>query len=202
MFLILDVLKEWSNDVNVPGNCNCIRGRVWMSDPDILVSNEPWYKLYSHAYSWRKQYFFFKEIHCYVMKNGLFGNFFWSIFRSPVLTSVFLIIKRMIPLYFKHVSLKVDLVFALQLAIQWFYFGYGSCKWETKKHYRQVGCIESLTFQKNQIVGHFYDSHWYKKLFNTTFVSKFQIGIKCFFILCWKERVRKMTVKSESAKQR
>ena len=52
-------------------------------------------------------------------KSTLFWHFLWSIFRSPVLTSEFLSIKIIIPSYFIHVWLRVDLVFAFLVAIQW-----------------------------------------------------------------------------------
>ena len=50
-------------------------------------------------------------------KYTYFWHFWWSIFRSPELTYVFLLKKMIIPLYFTHVWLCVDLVSALLLAI-------------------------------------------------------------------------------------
>ena len=52
-------------------------------------------------------------------KSTLFCLFLWSIFRSPVLTSEFLLLQIFIPPYFMHVWLRVNLVFALPLAIRW-----------------------------------------------------------------------------------
>ena len=72
-------------------------------------------------------------------KTTLFGHFLWSIFRSPVFTSVFLLIQMILPLYFTHAWLCVDLVFTLLQGIWWFCFGFGSCKWKRKKQERQVG---------------------------------------------------------------
>ena len=57
----------------------------------------------------------------------------WSIFRSLVLTYVFLLIQIIITLYFTQVWLRLDLVFALLLAIWWFCFGFGSCEWKRQK---------------------------------------------------------------------
>ena len=42
--------------------------------------------------------------------STLFGGFLWSIFRSLVFTSVFLLIQIILPLYFTHVWLRLDLV--------------------------------------------------------------------------------------------
>ena len=72
-------------------------------------------------------------------KSTLFGNFLWSIFMSPVFTSVFLLIQMVKPLYFTYVWLCVDLIFALLIDICWFCFGFGSCEWKRKKQERQVG---------------------------------------------------------------
>ena len=67
-------------------------------------------------------------------KWTLFGHFLWSIFRSPVLTSVFLLIQIALSLYFKHFWLCVDLVFALLLDNWWFCFllGHASEKEKTR----------------------------------------------------------------------
>ena len=73
-------------------------------------------------------------------KSNLFGRFFVKFFfRLPEFTSVFLLIQIIKPLYFTHVWLCVDLIFALLMNIWWFYFGFGSCEWKRKKHERQVG---------------------------------------------------------------
>ena len=72
-------------------------------------------------------------------KFTFFGHFLWSIFRSSVFTSVFLLIQMILTLYFTHVWLRVDLVFALLLDIWCFCFGFGSSEWERKKQERQVG---------------------------------------------------------------
>ena len=76
---------------------------------------------------------FLKKFNVMSWKTTQFDIFLWSIFKSPVFTFVFLLIKIMIPLYFKHVWLRVDLFFALQLPNRWFYFGFGFCKWKTRK---------------------------------------------------------------------
>ena len=75
-------------------------------------------------------------------KSTLFGHFFVKYFRSPVFISVFLLIQMMLPLYFTHAWLCVDLVFALLLDILWFCFGFGSCKGIKKKQESQVGFKE------------------------------------------------------------
>ena len=61
-----------------------------------------------------------------------------NILRSPVFTSVFILIQMIIPLYFKHIWIRVDFVFALLLTIQWFCIGFGLCKWKNKK--RRASC--------------------------------------------------------------
>ena len=76
------------------------------------------------------------------VKSTLFGHFLWSIFRSPVFKSVFLFIQMILPLYFTHVWLCVDLIFSLLMDIWWFCFGFGSCEWKRKKQERQVGFKE------------------------------------------------------------
>ena len=50
-----------------------------------------------------------------------------------MLTSEFLLIKIKIPPYFIHVLLRVDLVFALLLAIQWFNFFRGVVRVKKQK---------------------------------------------------------------------
>ena len=72
-------------------------------------------------------------------KSTFFGHFFVKYFRSPVFTSVFLLIQMIKPLYFTHVWLCVDLIFALLMDIWWFCFGFGSCEWKRKKQECQVG---------------------------------------------------------------
>ena len=79
-------------------------------------------------------------------KSTLFGHFLWSIFRSPVFTSVFLLIQMIFPLYFTQVWLCVDLIYALLMDIWWFCVGFGSCEWERKKQEHQVGFKGKLTF--------------------------------------------------------
>ena len=66
-------------------------------------------------------------------KSTLFWHFLWSIFRSPVLTSEFLLIQILIPPYFIHIWLRVHLVFALLLAVWWLNFLGGLCEWKSKK---------------------------------------------------------------------
>ena len=75
-------------------------------------------------------------------KSTLFGHFLWSIFWSPVFTSVFLLIQMILPLHFTHAWICVDLVFALLLDIWWL------CKWKRKKQERQVGFKGRKTFLK------------------------------------------------------
>ena len=53
---------------------------------------------------------------------ALFWHFLWSTFRSPLFTSVFLLMIIIITLYLTHVWLCVDLVFAQLLAIQYLFF--------------------------------------------------------------------------------
>ena len=65
--------------------------------------------------------------------------FLWSTFRSPVFISVILLIQMISPLYFIHVWLRVDLVFAstaryLVVLLCFFFF-----EWKRKKQERQVG---------------------------------------------------------------
>ena len=72
-------------------------------------------------------------------KSTLFGLFLWSIFRLPIFTSVFLLMQMILHIYFTHVWLRVDLVFALLLDIWWFCFGFWSCEWKRKKQKLQVG---------------------------------------------------------------
>ena len=71
-------------------------------------------------------------------KSTLFWYFLWSVFRSPMLTYVFLLIKMIIPLYFRHVWFCVPLVFALLLAILRLLFGFWSCAWKSKKQKTKV----------------------------------------------------------------
>ena len=97
-------------------------------------------------------------------KSTLFGHFFWwSIVRSTVFTSVFLLIHMILPLYYTHVWLCVDLKFALLMDIWWFRFGFRSCKGRRKKQDRQVGFKRRQIFFENQIFNHFYESHWHLK---------------------------------------
>ena len=92
-------------------------------------------------------------------KPTLFGHFLWSNFRSPVFTSVILLIQMIKPQYSTHVWLSVNLVFALLLDICWYCFGFESCKWRKK--------IASSWFKgkvnifENLILNHFHDSNWY-----------------------------------------
>ena len=65
-----------------------------------------------------------------------------------VFTSVFLLIQMILTLYFTHVWLCVDLVFAFLLDIWWFCFGFWLYEWKRKKQERQVGFKRSLTFLK------------------------------------------------------
>ena len=90
-------------------------------------------------------------------KSTLFGHFFVSIFRSLVFTSVFLLIKMILLLYFTHAWLRVDLVFALLLDIWWFCFGFGSCEWkrEEKKRVKLVSRDGKLFWKL--IFNQFYD---------------------------------------------
>ena len=47
-----------------------------------------------------KPYKIFEKLKITYRKSTLFGHFFWGIFRSPVFTSVFLLIHMVLPLYF------------------------------------------------------------------------------------------------------
>ena len=70
----------------------------------------------------------------------------WSIFRSLAFTSVFLLIQTIIPLYFTHAWIHLDLVFALLLAIWWFCFGFGLWKWKKAKLIVSSWVHEKLNF--------------------------------------------------------
>ena len=94
-------------------------------------------------------------------KSTLFGHFLWSIFRSPVFTSVFLLIQMIKPLYFTHAWLRVDLIFALLMDIWWFCFGFRSCKWKRKKTRASSWFQGKVNFFENLIFNHFYESHWH-----------------------------------------
>ena len=94
-------------------------------------------------------------------ESTLFGLFLWSIFRSPVFTSVFFLKHMILILYFTHVWLRVDLIFALLMDIWWFFFGFGSCKWKRKKQGLQVVFKGRQTFLKIWFFNHFYESHWH-----------------------------------------
>ena len=94
-------------------------------------------------------------------KSTLFGYFLWSIFRSHGFTSVFLFMQMILPLYFTHVWLSVDLVFALLVAIWCFCFGSGSCEWKKKKSRATSWFQGKVNFFENLIFNHFYDSYWH-----------------------------------------
>ena len=83
----------------------------------------------------------------------------WSIFRSLV----FLLIQMILPLYFTHVALHVDLVFALLLAIWWFCFGFGLCEWKREEKKASSWFQWKVNFFENLIFSHFYDNDWYIK---------------------------------------
>ena len=61
-------------------------------------------------------------------KSTFFGHFLVKYFMSPVFTSVFHLIRMILPLHFTHIWLCVDLIFALQVDIWWFCFFWGSCQ--------------------------------------------------------------------------
>ena len=90
----------------------------------------------------------FEKLKITSWKSTYLDIFLWSIFRSPVFTSVFLLIHMILPIYFTHVWLRVDLIFALLMDIWWFCFGFGSCEWKRKKQDRQVGFKGRQTFLK------------------------------------------------------
>ena len=91
-------------------------------------------------------------------KSTFFGHFLWSIFRSPVFTSIFLLIQMILILYFTHAWLRVDLVFALLLVIWLFCFGFGSCVWKRKKTRASSWFHGKVNFFENLIFNQFYDS--------------------------------------------
>ena len=75
------------------------------------------------AYMEGKTHYFLEKLKITSGKSTLCGCFLWSFFPSLLFTSVFLLIQMILPLYFKHVWLCLDLVFVLLLAIWWFRFG-------------------------------------------------------------------------------
>ena len=88
-----------------------------------LLICKKWYS--SHNFFWRHWR--------YCLENQPYLDvFLWSLFRSLLFTSVFLLIQMILPLYFTHVWICLNLFFALLLAIWWFRFGFGSCKWKDK----------------------------------------------------------------------
>ena len=96
-------------------------------------------------------------------KSIIFWHFFVKYFRSPVLTSEFLLIKIIIPLYFIHVCLRVDLVFALLLAIRWLNFFGGVVRVKKQKTIGSSWFHRKLNFLEKSIFVHFYDSIGYIK---------------------------------------
>ena len=86
-------------------------------------------------------------------KSTLFGHFFVKYFRSPVFTSIFLLIQMILPLCFTHVWLCVDLVFALLL---WFW----AFQVKKKKKTRMKSWFQgNVNFFENLIFNPFYDSY-------------------------------------------
>ena len=92
-------------------------------------------------------------------KSTLFVHFLWSIFRSPVFTSVFLLIQMILPLYFTHVWLRVDLIFTLLMDIWWFCFGFWVMQVRKKKTWPSSWFQGKANFFENLNFSHFYESH-------------------------------------------
>ena len=116
-------------------------------------------------------------------------------------TSVFLWIQMILPLYFTHAWLRVDLVFVLLLDIWWFCFDLGSCKWKRKRK------KPSSWFQGKVI--------FFENLIFTNFMTVFDIFLNGihhinlvkiedmkWFFLSSEESAKKITVKMKLAKWR
>ena len=128
-----------------------LRGRVWQKTKEITMDSQwviprSWYQMNRNGHSSPvkhkvegKPHKILAKFNITSGKSTLFGHFFRSSFRSPEFTSVFLLIQIVLPLYFTHLWLRVDLAFALLLDIWWFCFGFGSCQWKRKKQECQVG---------------------------------------------------------------
>ena len=122
-----------------------------------------------------------------------------AVCRSALATLCLIII---IPLYFTHVWLREDLVFALLLAIWWICFVLGPAGEKPKKLYCQVGFIESKKkkiIEKLDFLPLCWQS-WLKMLLNTKFWCRFQIWNN--FFLKFKIKCEKIIFKLELAKWR
>ena len=123
-------------------------------------------------------------------KSTLLDFFLLNIFRSPVFTSVFLLIQMIVPLYFAHVLLCVDLIFPLHVDIWWLCFCFGSCQWKRKKTRVSSWFQGKVIFFENQIFNHFYESHWhFFKWYSSHKLSKY-LRCEIIFFKVW-EKVQK-----------
>ena len=108
-----------------------------------------------------KPYKFLEKLRITSRKSTLFEHLLRGITRSPVFTSVFLLIQMIFPLYFTQVCLCVDLIFSLLMNIWWFCFGIGSCEWKRKKTRASSWFKGNVNFFLNLIFNRCYFKKWY-----------------------------------------
>ena len=119
-------------------------------------------------------------------KWTIFGHFLWIIFRSPVVTYVFLLIQMIKPLYFTHVWLRVDLIFALLMDI-WRFLVVRVKKKKTRASCSFQGKVNLF---ENLIFNHFYESHWHFKKWYSSHKFSLHLRYEIIFFEV-KEKVQK-----------
>ena len=90
-------------------------------------------------------HFFLEKLRIRPWKSTFFWRFFCEVISDHFCSHLFFFLKiqMILPQYFTHVWLCLDLFFPLLLAIWWFRFGFGSCEWKRQKQKRPVGFMGS-----------------------------------------------------------